>query len=126
MVVERIDGANLSISASPAPWRPRCAVNGNVGYDIDGISRRLAPLWGDRGEERQGAGWLDGHRGLDVDQICIGGQSSQGKVIAVGEKRIEGSERTGAGVPVTCRRVDLKPQTGAPVRIGECEAAQCS
>src|SRR6516225_4678218 len=95
-------------------------------YDIDGISRRLAPLWGDGSEERQGAGWLDGHRGLDMDQICISGQSSQGEVIAVREKRIEGSERTGAGVLVTCRRVDLKPQTGAPVRIGECEATDCS
>src|SRR5262249_827170 len=37
-----------------------------------------------------------------------------------------GSERTGAGVLVTRCRVDLKPQTGAPVRIGECEAADCS
>src|SRR6516225_6918470 len=126
MVVECIDGANLSISASPAPWGPRCAVNGNIGYDIDGISRRLAPLWRDGGEERQGAGWLDRHRRLDMDQICIGGQSSQGEVIAVREQWIEGSERTGARVLVTRRRIDLKPQTGAPVRIGECEATDCS
>src|SRR6516225_4358285 len=122
MVVECIDGANLSISASPAPREPRCTGNGNIGYDIDGISRRLAPLRGGGGEECQGARWLDGHRGLDMDQICIGGQSSQGEVIAVREKRIEGSERIGVGVLVTRRRVDLKPQTGAPVRIGECEA----
>src|SRR5712671_206241 len=126
MVVECIDGANFSISASPAPRRPRCTANGNIGYDIDGISRRLSPLWGDGGEECQGARWLDGHRGLDMDQICIGGQSSQGEVIAVWEKRIEGPERTGVGILVTRRRVDLKPQTGAPVRIGECEAAQRS
>src|SRR6516162_5598186 len=126
MVVECIDRANLSISASPAPSGPRCAANGNIGYDIDGISRRLAPLWGDGGEEGQGARRLDSHRGLDMDQICIGSQSSQGEIIAVREKRIEGSERTGVGVLVTCRRVDLKPQTGAPVRIGECEATDCS
>src|SRR6516225_9572560 len=116
MVVECIDGANLSISASPAPREPRCTGNGNIGYDIDGISSRLAPLRGGGGEECQGARWLD------VDQICIGGQSRQGEVIAVREKRIEGSERIGVGVLVTRRRVDLKPQTGAPVRIGECEA----
>src|SRR5260370_16089427 len=94
-----------------------------MGDEIDGMSRRLSPLWGDGGDERQGARWLDGHRGLDMDQICIGGESSQGEVIAVREKRIESSKRTGVGVPVTRRRVDLKPQTGAPVRIGECEAA---
>src|SRR6516162_1532572 len=126
MVVECIDGANLSISASPAPREPRCTGNGNIGYDIDGISSRLAPLRGGGGEECQGARWLDGHRRLDMDQICIGGQSSQGEVIAVREKRIEGSERTGVGVLVTCRRVDLKPQTGAPVCIDECEATDCS
>src|SRR6516225_11367871 len=126
MVVECIDGANLSISASQAPREPRCTGNGNIGYDIDGISRRLAPLRGGGGEECQGARWLDGHRGLDMDQICIGGQSSQREVIAVREKRIEGSKRTGVGVLVTCRCVDLKPQTGAPVRIGECEATDCS
>src|SRR6516162_9354686 len=126
MVVECIDGTNLSISARPAPSGSRCTANGNIGYDIDGISSRLAPLWGDGGDECQRAGWLDGHRGLDMAQICIGGQPSQGEVIAVREKRIEGSERTGVGVLVTCRRVDLKPQTRAPVRIGECEATQCS
>src|SRR5215472_12776911 len=126
MVVECIDGANLCISASPAPSGPRSAAYGNIGYDIDRISRCLAPLWGDGGEECQGAGWLDGHRGLDMDQICIGGESSQGEVIAVREKRIEGSERTGVRVLVTCRRVDLKPQTGAPVRIGECVAVDRS
>src|ERR1700730_267728 len=126
MAVECIVGANMSISASPAPRGPRCTGNGNIGYDIDGIGRRLAPLWGDGGEECQAARWLDGHRGLDMDQICIGGQSSQGEVIAVWEKRIEGPERTGVGILVTRRRVDLKPQTGAPVRIGECEAAQRS
>src|SRR5215472_15845561 len=108
MVVECIDGANLSIGASPAASGPRCAANGNIGYDIDGISRRLAPLWGDGGEECQGARWLDGHRGLDMDQICIGGQSSQGEVLAVREKRLEGPERTGVGILVTCCRVDLK------------------
>src|SRR5215468_5174104 len=116
MVVECIDGANLSISASPAPSGPRCAANGNIGYDIDGISRRLAPLWGDGGEDRQGAGWLDGHRGLDMDQICIGGQSSQGEVIAVREKRIEGSERTGAGVLVTCRHISAGRRSRAAKR----------
>src|SRR6516164_8025145 len=123
MAVECIDGANLSISASPGSSGTRCVGNGNIGYDIDCISRRLAPLWGDGGDERQGARWLDGHRGLDVDQVCIGGQSSQSEVIAVREKRIEGSERIGVGILVTRRHVDLKSQTGAPVRIGECEAA---
>src|SRR5246127_3986442 len=116
MAIECIVGANLFIHASPESSGTRCAGNGNIGYDIDGISRRLTPLWGDGGDERQGARRLDGDRGLDVDQICIGGESSQGEVIAVREKRIEGSERTGVGVLVTRRRVDLKPQTGAPVR----------
>src|ERR1700751_3898611 len=126
MAIECIVSANLFISASPESSGTRCAGNGNIGYDIDGISRRLTPLWGDGGEKRQGARRLDGDRGLDVDQICIGGESSQAEVIAVREKRIEGSERIAAGVPVTRGRVDLKPQTGAPVCIGECEAADCS
>src|SRR6516162_2444309 len=123
MVVECIDGANLSISASPAPRGTCCAGDGNIGYDIDGISRRLAPLEGGGGGERQVARWLDSHRGFDMDQVCIGGQSGQGEVIAVREKRIEGSERIGVGILVTRRHVDLNPQTAVPVRVGECEAA---
>src|ERR1700746_3735837 len=100
MTIECIVSANLFINASPKSRGTRCVRNGNVGYDIDRISRRLTPLWGNGGEERQGARWLDRHRGLDMEQICIGGEPSQGKVIAVRKKRIKGSERTGVGVLV--------------------------
>src|SRR5262245_25628727 len=92
MGIEPVIKAKLRVSARPRAALSCRACDGNVGLDVDRVSRGLAPLEADRTHDRKVRHRLDRKRGFDVKQVHVAGEACQRKIISVRKKWIERSE----------------------------------
>lgn len=62
---------------------------------------------------------MEGHRGLDVDEIYIAGIAREREIVAVWKERIESLEDIAVRVFVAGSGVELKPEPWSPTNIGK-------
>src|SRR5258708_4982326 len=106
--------ANLAVGAGPASAASCGSRDGEIGLDVHGIRRRLAPLQADRGQHGQAPRRLHSDRRLHVDDVHVARVPREREIVAVRKQRVERLERAVTGTTIAGGGVHLQAETRRP------------